>query len=335
MVSENNVKFEVAFGLDLSKENIARLRAAETMNFRWALDRLDWVIELLSAPKTFTLLNPQDCDKKYHSDDELESENKENELTPKDFQTIITNFKQNNKSNGKLIILVRHGEGFHNVAQRAMRKYLHLKSNANNIMLNNKKKMNDLEKVKGGYNDDMKFFDAKLTDIGINQAKSLKPIFNAIANDIELVILSPMTRALQTAQYGILPCVNGVTKNNKNKNINIVVVEFAREIMNNYTCDRRDSKTNIKKQWSNYQFDYFGFESDIDNIWNKDKCESKHNLVKRARKFLNYLMNERKENIIVYSGHSAFIRAILTNIDNAKYFYPKNGACIPMILCQK
>lgn len=61
------------------------------------------------------------------------------------------------------------------------------------------------------FTDNGSLIDSPLSDVGIQQAKALSDDDDGIANidQIELVVVSPLTRTLQTMQYAVLPQLPG------------------------------------------------------------------------------------------------------------------------------
>lgn len=69
------------------------------------------------APFTYKVTNIDHAAPKYHSFDPKENTAS---LTPKDFASIVAQYKKLNNKDQKLIILVRHGEGEHNYAKHKL-----------------------------------------------------------------------------------------------------------------------------------------------------------------------------------------------------------------------
>ena len=113
-------------------------------------------------------------------------------------ESILSLF-QNLKSTCKLVILIRHGEGLHNLTKKVVGS--------------------DVWYQKESFKE--KYLDSPLTETGKKQAQAILNIFQDIGQHVELVLLSPLTRAIQTALLGVLPVVN--------RHANRVVLEYARE----------------------------------------------------------------------------------------------------------
>eukprot|EP01084_Bolivina_argentea_P158964 276872_1 len=205
----------------------------------------------------------------------------------------------------KLILLMRHGEGIHNEA----------------IL-----KIYGLEEWKKSQCQRLKYKDASLTNIGINQAQQLQPHLSHIKNNIQLIVISPLKRAIETAQYSILPMINmNLTK--------VIVLEYARERMKYFICDNRSSLTKIKTEMKDYNYiQYDGFDTNEDIKWNNKVDESLENLWRRMAKLLDYFYEKRNENIIMYSGHSFAMLAIMQLIEGMPFYKPPNATILPIII---
>eukprot|EP01084_Bolivina_argentea_P199928 341972_1 len=216
-------------------------------------------------------------------------------LNLKDILSIIENIKD---SKVKYLLLVRHGEGHHNIKKNG-KKQKHIK-------------------------------DAELTEKGIIEAKALLNRFKLIENKIELLIISPLSRAIQTAQYGIIPLINN------NKNINKIVLDNCRERMNTNPCCSRLKLSEIKDKWKEFNFKYEGFKNNDDIEFNKHLKEKEPLplLWKRAQELLDYIWN-RKENVVIYCGHGGMNEAITHIINGTEMLWTNPATIIPVILSKK
>ena len=203
----------------------------------------------------------------------------------------------------KIVHLVRHGQGYHNVANTLN------KANYTNW---------DYE-------------DACLTEIGWQQAEALREhVINLhLYAEVELVVVSPLRRTLQTAvgAWGGGPLSNGEPPNSAlmlegveyNKIGNkfaqhapissagappFIVNEWCREQYGNHPCDKRGSISFLKTKFP--AIDFSLVESDEDTWWKPEKRETAEEVFARARIFLKWLL-KRPETKIVVVSHSSFI----------------------------
>ncbi|ESQ43700.1 hypothetical protein EUTSA_v10014382mg [Eutrema salsugineum] len=163
----------------------------------------------------------------------------------------------------KTIHLVRHAQGIHNVAG---------------------------EKDHSAYSSE-NYFDAHLTPLGWQQVDNLRNhvLETQLLNKIELVIVSPLLRTIQTAvgAFGGEEDTNGadatplmiVNAGSSHRpaisSLNsppFLAVELCRETMGDHPCDRRRSVTEYKALFP--AIDFSTIESDKDVLWKPSPRES-------------------------------------------------------------
>jgi broad specificity phosphatase PhoE len=184
----------------------------------------------------------------------------------------------------KVIHIVRHGQGYHNVAGEL--------DHANYMS--------------------WEYADASLTDLGWLQAEVLHEHVDAtgIKAQVELVVVSPLMRTLQTAA-GVW---GGATLSGLGKaphpaiapanSLKFVANEWCREQNGMHPCDRRSSVTFYKKSFPYVDFSEVG--TDEDTWWSETKRETVQELFTRARTFVRWLL-DRPESRIAVVSHSSFI----------------------------
>ena len=134
--------------------------------------------------------------------------------------------------------------------------------------------------------------------------------------DIELVLVSPLTRTLET-------CMNifGDTE------IPIISQEFLREYpIGEDTCNKRSSLTLLKNRFPKIEFQ---LDVDQDTLWREDYRENMIELEQRLEKMITYLQKRSEKNIAIV-GHSSFLGQFKDNhigyIENGdedlKYCWP-------------
>ena len=110
--------------------------------------------------------------------------------------------------------------------------------------------------------------------------------------DIELVLVSPLTRTLET-------CMNifGDTE------ISIISQEFLREYpIGEDTCKKRSSMTSLNNRFPKIEFQ---LDVDQDTLWKEDYRENMIELEQRLEKMITYLQKRPEKNIAII-GHSSF-----------------------------
>ena len=137
--------------------------------------------------------------------------------------------------------------------------------------------------------------DSPLTQNGIKQADLLRRTFD---KDIDLILVSPLSRALQTAHI-----VFGQS------DIPIICEEFLREYpLGHQTCNKRSDIEVMKIQYPRIQFN---IESNKDIFW-KHTPETMDELNTRIEKTKEYLLNLSEKKIAIV-GHSSFIGQLKDN----------------------
>ncbi|KAI3465178.1 hypothetical protein Pfo_021841 [Paulownia fortunei] len=222
----------------------------------------------------------------------------------------------------KTIHLVRHAQGFHNVAG---------------------------EKDHSAYLSP-EFFDAQLTPLGWQQVDNLRKHVHSsgLSRRIELVIVSPLLRTMQTAVgvFGgegyadgidVPPLMAENTRNSSRPAISslnsppFVAMELCREHLGVHWCDKRRSISEYKPLFP--AIDFSLIESDADTLWKLDVREANEELAERGLKFLNWLWT-RKETEIVVVTHSGFLIHTLAAFGDDCHPSVKSEICRPFNNCE-
>ncbi|GLJ30060.1 hypothetical protein SUGI_0594470 [Cryptomeria japonica] len=198
----------------------------------------------------------------------------------------------------KILHLVRHGQGFHNVAQ-----------------LTEKDAALCYE-----------YFDASLTPIGWQQVDNLRRHIseNGILSKVELVVTSPLLRTMQTAVgvFGGGDCIDNTTPplmiagggNSNHTPISstgcppVMAVEWCREHLGVLPCDKRRSISEYRPIFP--AIDFSLIEADEDILWQPDVREKEEEIAARGIFFYNWLWT-RKEKEIAIVSHGGFLRHTL------------------------
>ena len=164
------------------------------------------------------------------------------------------------------LYLIRHGEAIHNVLfkQVGMKTFF-----------------------------DTDFYDTKLTNLGHNQAINLGETWEEI-NKIDLVLVSSLTRTLQTAQNIF-----------KGKNVKMISLDCLKEYPQGlHTCNKRDSKNKLENKFPN--IDFTNLDSVNDEMWDPNNVESIDSLLLRINKMYDFIETSNCKNIAIV-GHNSFI----------------------------
>lgn len=184
----------------------------------------------------------------------------------------------------KTLYLVRHAEGFHNQAKaNATRDGTHEPPHA--VLFEN---------VTG-----KTYWDAQLTSNGKRQCDEsrLKMLVSEAAfAEPEVVVVSPLTRTLQTASLMYGPGSRP-----------FVATELCREKIDSYICEGRRNVSELRKEFSHV--DFSDVETDHDT-WFYDRKEDDAATKVRARQFFQWIMN-RPEHTIAVVSHKHFLRVML------------------------
>ncbi|KAL9244022.1 hypothetical protein vseg_017839 [Gypsophila vaccaria] len=222
----------------------------------------------------------------------------------------------------KTLHLVRHAQGFHNVAG---------------------------EKDHDAYSS-YDYLDASLTPLGWEQVDNLRKHVQAtgLCKNIELVITSPLTRTMQTAagvfgggEYsdgiGVPPLMVAGEGNSGRPAISsfgcspFLAVELCREILGVHPCDKRRTKREYQSSFP--AIDFSLIESDEDILWKEDTRETEEEGAERGMKFMKWLWT-RKEKEIAIVSHSGFLFNTLKAFGNDCHQIVKDEICTHFKNCE-
>ena len=150
-------------------------------------------------------------------------------------------------------------------------------------------------------------YDTKLTNIGYCQATELGDTWN-YKHNISLVIVSPLTRTLQTA-------INIF----KDTNCKIIALDCLKEYPQGcHTCNKRSTKNYLQDTFP--RIDFSLLNSQEDEMWSPDEMETIDSLLERIHQMYNFIKN-KDEKTIAMVGHNGFI----SMIKDGKFNYKENG----------
>ncbi|KAJ4787137.1 Phosphoglycerate mutase-like protein [Rhynchospora pubera] len=207
----------------------------------------------------------------------------------------------------KTLYLIRHGQAVHNVAGEKNHKAYSFPE----------------------------FFDAQLSPLGWDQVDNLRKHVNAcgVAKKIELVVVSPLLRTMQTA-VGVFggdkftntssleeekPLMVENAGNSSRHAISssnsppFIAVEYCRERMGRNACDKRRSITEYSALFPG--IDFSQIENNEDVYWKPDSRETDEQVAARGVTFFKWLWSRTEKEIAVVT-HSAFLLETLRLFGN-------------------
>lgn len=190
----------------------------------------------------------------------------------------MSNQQERRQSCQKKIFLIRHGVALHNVRST----------------------MQDIN------HGDCRLFDANLIQEGRLQAQRTGELFfsNFSASKVDLMLVSPHSRCLQTCQHFI------AGGNIASRELpEILCKEDLREIFGIHQADRRRNKTELLENWPSVKFSLDMPEKD--ERWQPNRRESWNELSHRVHKFFTNFISSREEKCIIIISHGVWIECCL------------------------
>ncbi|XP_058758271.1 phosphoglycerate mutase-like protein isoform X1 [Vicia villosa] len=193
------------------------------------------------------------------------------------------------------------------------------------------------------------YFDANLTPLGWKQVENLQKHVkaNELPRKIELVVVSPLLRTMQTAVgvFGGEAYPDGISEpplmvenvghsdHHAVSSLNcppFLAVELCREQMGLHPCDKRRTVSEYRHMFPGIDFSLI--ETDEDTWW-KPEREKKEEVTGRGLKFLEWLCT-RKEKEIAVVTHSSFLFNTLSAFGNDCHPNIKTEMCKHFANCE-
>lgn len=212
----------------------------------------------------------------------------------------------------KLIILGRHGQGFHNVGEskygtRAWDDYW--------------SKLNGDDEITWGP-------DPELTPLGKEQARTVNAIWKQeIEAGMPLPIslyCSPFTRALDTLRISFGEFLSGSARP--------MVLENCREVSGVHTCDKRRPRSYIHSAFP--EFDIEDGLTEEDEYFKDDVREASEDVVQRARSVLCTIFQDKTPDYVSITAHSGWINAFLIAVGREYHDLPTGGVLPVIVKCE-
>ncbi|KAG2522760.1 hypothetical protein JM18_005614 [Phytophthora kernoviae] len=191
----------------------------------------------------------------------------------------------------KVVYFVRHGQGFHNEAIKNYGSEHWYKELVFSPI----------------------YKDADLTPLGIRDAQakgppSIKAELERAMPPIERVVVSPVSRAIQTAQ-------NFFAKDQV-PDAPFVCMEGCRERLGIDTCNNRRTLSELRTKFPDVDFSAIEDEEDV--LWTPTRQETDEEIQTRAKAFLSELFSTVPERHVAVVTHFHFIQAGCTSADLVK-----------------
>lgn len=206
----------------------------------------------------------------------------------------------------KALYLVRHAEGAHNAKDKEV----------------------GTPRWEAEFARTAAFLDAELTESGERDArrKGPGPLRAELARGmppIERVVVSPMARAIQTAQLFLADLAPQP----------FVAMELCRETLGVHTCDQRRPLSELRRKFPDVDFAFktAAMEDEQDAMWQPDHRETSAEIQARAREFLSQLFELVPERHVAVVAHSGFIEAVCA-VALGQNIHAANCEVIPMVL---
>jgi broad specificity phosphatase PhoE len=213
----------------------------------------------------------------------------------------LSSFAENNDSqetctittgeNSKIIHFQRHGQGYHNLIYK--------------VLQDNGVEIEDIYSKDSVTNPFVRpeIVDSPLTELGRAQcAKQRQKLSKAI--NPELLIISPLHRALQTAQ---------ITFQDFRDAVPFVAHEACREELGLLTCNRRRPLSETKREFPSIDFSLL-HPMEEDHLWDPNQREDPKSKSQRIYKFLVDFVRHQPQKEIAIVGHSAWLFTMCNSV---------------------
>lgn len=175
----------------------------------------------------------------------------------------------------KVVHFVRHGQGYHNVEAALLGPPAYKKQS---------------------------LMDARLDETGVMQATTLGERIREARMIVDVVLVSPLTRTLETASLMFPQPPHGQAR------VPFVAVELCREAHGGHPCDQRRPVSTVAPHFPHV--DFSGIGTDADTWHNPDRRETVREVSIRCDKFIALLRARSERNLVVVS-HGVFLETLL------------------------
>jgi broad specificity phosphatase PhoE len=145
--------------------------------------------------------------------------------------------------------------------------------------------------------------------VGVGQCSQLAQEVRNLTVKPEVVVVSPLRRAIHTAQLGFRPDGTGPP---------FVATELCRERVSSHTCDGRRNLTDIKADFGSF-VEFSEIADEVDTMWPKKEDSPNDaasvDCANRALRFLHWL-HARPEKTIAVVSHWVFYTHLFRLFNN-------------------
>lgn len=180
----------------------------------------------------------------------------------------------------KKVHFIRHGEGYHNVAQREWKSSPSYDGTSEPYTIDN--------------DPEFGYLDPLLTSKGEMEARALQE--RAAAISPQVLVVSPMQRATQT---GLIAFAGQIEAGS----LPVLATDLCHEMAGRHTCDKRLSKSDLAKA---YPVVDYSLIAEDDPYWNDTEREPWPVIAQRAAQFILWL-RDRPEIHLAVAAHSAIL----------------------------
>ncbi|KAL7958048.1 histidine phosphatase superfamily [Trichoderma compactum] len=252
-------------------------------------------------------------DRRYDADGDLEHEQTQWERFIHFLNHL--NKEADGQARYKLIFVIRHGQGFHNVKEAQVGR---ADWEAKWALLDG--------------DDGMTWANARLTEKGKSQALEIKATLKSDIREMKVPLAgkcytSPLARCLETTRLAF-SCLGWP----RDRPFKPTVKEALRERLGRHTCDRRSTRSWIESNYAEFEIES-GF-TEQDELWQPNYRETADEHVVRVRQLLDDIFNSEENMVISFTAHSGTIRPPYT-LTGHKDVWVAAGAIVPLLVVAK
>ncbi|CAI4044996.1 hypothetical protein N7582_003412 [Saccharomyces uvarum] len=230
----------------------------------------------------------------------------------------------------KLLILARHGQGYHNAA---ISRYGMEEWDAYWSLLSG--------------DEHGEWFDSRLTPLGKEQVRGtgtnvLLPMIKQLGMLPHVFFSSPMRRCLETFIESWTPVLTEIQKPPSGNVISTRIIESLRETLGSHTCDKRVNHSVTVGEYQDFPTDsghtvhwhYVTDYSEEDELWLVDHRETNPELDMRTQDGLSQLFSQlsSEERFVSLTCHSGVIQSVLRNLKHPPIYNLETGKVVGIVV---
>lgn len=252
-------------------------------------------------------------------------------INHKDWEELYYAMPRNTKTHHyKLLILARHGQGYHNAA----------------ILRYGMEKWDAYWSLLSG-DEHGEWLDSKLTPLGKDQVRRtgsnvLLPVTKQLGMLPHVFFSSPMRRCLETFIESWTPVLAEMQKAPTGTKISTRIIEGLRETLGSHTCDKRVPHSMTVGEYQDFRtesghtvhWQYVPDYPEEDELWLADHRETCAELDKRTQDGLSELFNQlsSEEKFISLTCHSGVIQSVLRNLQHPPVYNLDTGKVVAVVV---